>query len=112
VRHVVQRMLTLKGYSVLTAQDGQEALDITRAHAGPIHLLLTDVAMPVMGGRELAERLAPMYPEMRVLFMSGHTEDGMVRRGVRESVINFIQKPFRADQLLYKVRKLLAHSKS
>jgi two-component system cell cycle sensor histidine kinase/response regulator CckA len=111
VRHVVQRMLALKGYSVLTAQDGQEALKVGQDHPAPIHLLLTDVAMPLMGGRELAERLAQVHPEMKVLFMSGHTEDGMVRRGVRESVINFIQKPFRADQLLHKVRKLLSHPK-
>jgi PAS domain S-box-containing protein len=111
VRHVVERMLALKGYTVLSANDGQEALQVGRDHVGPIHLLLTDVAMPVMGGRELAERLAPAHPEMRVLFMSGHTEDGMVRRGVRESVINFIQKPFRAEQLLAKVRKLLTPPK-
>jgi CheY-like chemotaxis protein len=111
VRHVVQRMLTLRGYSVLTARDGQEALQIGQNHPGLIHLLLTDVAMPVMGGRELAERLASAHPEIKVLFMSGHTEDGMVRRGVRESVINFIQKPFRAEQLLHKIRRLLAHPK-
>jgi two-component system cell cycle sensor histidine kinase/response regulator CckA len=111
VRHVVERMLALKGYSVLTAQDGQEALKIGQSHQGPIHLLLTDVAMPVMGGRELAKLLLAVHPQMKVLFMSGHTEDGMLRRGVRESVINFIQKPFKADQLLRKVGKLLADSK-
>ncbi|MHB9075070.1 MAG: hybrid sensor histidine kinase/response regulator [Desulfobaccales bacterium] len=111
VRHVVYRMLTLKGYSVLTAKDGQEALQMGRDHPDPIHLLLTDVAMPVMGGRELAEHLVPVHPEMRVLFMSGHTEDGVVTRGVKESVINFIQKPFRAEQLLSKVRELLAEPK-
>jgi two-component system, cell cycle sensor histidine kinase and response regulator CckA len=64
--------------------------------------------MPVMGGRELAERLTSAHPEMRVLFMSGHTEDGVVRRGIQELVINFIQKPFRADQLLAKIGELLA----
>jgi signal transduction histidine kinase len=111
VRQVVQRMLALKGYSVLTAGDGQEALKISQDHQGPIHLLLSDVAMPVMGGRDLAERLALVHPETKVLFMSGHTEDGMVRRGVLESCINFIQKPFRADQLLSKIRELLAESK-
>jgi DNA-binding NtrC family response regulator len=105
-------MLTLRGYSVLTANDGQEALKMVQEHPGRIYLLLTDVAMPEMGGRELAERLAATHPEMKVLFMSGHTEDGMVRRGVRESVINFIQKPFRADQLLSKVKELLAESTS
>jgi two-component system cell cycle sensor histidine kinase/response regulator CckA len=108
VRHVVQRMLMLKGYTVLAANDGQEALQIVLEHLGPIHLLLTDVAMPVMGGRELAERLTPSHPEMRVLFMSGHTEDGVVRRGIQESIINFIQKPFRADQLLTKIGEMLA----
>jgi two-component system cell cycle sensor histidine kinase/response regulator CckA len=108
VRHVVERILRLKGYSVLTARDGQEALQMGRDHPDPIDLLLTDVAMPVMGGRELAENLVPVHPEMRILFMSGHTEDGVVTRGVKESVINFIQKPFRAEQLLTKVRELLA----
>jgi PAS domain S-box-containing protein len=111
VRHVVHRMLTLKGYSVLIAKDGQEALQIAQDYTDPIHLLLTDVAMPVMGGRELAEHLIPVHPEMRVLFMSGHTEDGVVTRGVKESVINFIQKPFRAEKLLSKVRELLAKPK-
>ena len=111
VRHVVHRMLTLKGYSVLIAKDGQEALRISRDYPDPIHLLLTDVAMPVMGGRELAEQLIPLHPEMRVLFMSGHTEDGVVMRGVKESVLNFIQKPFRAEKLLSKVRELLAKPK-
>ena len=93
MRHVVQRMLALKGYSVLTA-GGQEALKIGQGHPGPIHLLLTDVAMPAMGGRELAERLTPSHPEIKVLFMSGHTEDGMVRRGVQESAINLYSKTF------------------
>jgi two-component system cell cycle sensor histidine kinase/response regulator CckA len=111
VRHVVQSMLALKGYVVLTASDGQEALKIGQSHKGPIHLLLTDVAMPVMGGRELAERLTSSHREMKVLFMSGHTEDGIVRRGIRESAINFIQKPFRADRLLRKVEKLLREEK-
>jgi len=108
VRHVVRRMLAFKGYSVLTAHDGREALEIGQSHPGPINLLLTDVAMPAMGGRELAELLTPVHPEMKVLFMSGHTEDAMLRRGVRESVINFIQKPFRADQLLHKIGEMLA----
>ena len=108
VRHVVQRMLMLQGYTVLAANDGQEALQISQGHPGPINLLLTDVAMPVMGGRELAERLTSAHPEMKVLFMSGHTEDGVVRRGIQESVINFIQKPFRADQLLAKIGEILA----
>ena len=70
VRHVVRRMLMLKGYTVLAANDGQEALQLGLGHSGPIHLLLTDVAMPVMGGRELAECLTPVHPEMKVLFMS------------------------------------------
>jgi FixJ family two-component response regulator len=67
--------------------------------------------MPTMGGRELAEHLTAIHPEMKVLFMSGHTEDGMVRRGVQESVFDFIQKPFRAEHLLSKVRELLAEPK-
>ncbi len=112
VRHVVKRMLAFKGYSVLTARDCREALNIGRSHPEPIHLLLTDVAMPVIGGRELAERLASIHPEMKVLFMSGHTEDAMLRRGVRESAINFIQKPFRTDQLLRKIGEMLAASES
>jgi two-component system, cell cycle sensor histidine kinase and response regulator CckA len=108
VRHVVQRMLELKGYEVLAADDGPGALEISHHHPGAIHLLLTDVAMRVMGGPELARALAAKHPEMKVLFMSGHTEDNTLRRGVRESALNFIQKPFRVDQLLRKVRKVLA----
>jgi two-component system cell cycle sensor histidine kinase/response regulator CckA len=112
VRYVVERMLTLKGYSVLTAHDGKGALKIGQSHPGPIHLLLTDVAMPAMGGRELAEQLSAAHPHMKVLFMSGHSEDGMLRRGIRESTINFIQKPFRTEQLIEKVRELLGDSHS
>ncbi|MFZ5447335.1 MAG: PAS domain S-box protein [Thermodesulfobacteriota bacterium] len=112
VRYVVQRMLALKGYSVLAAHDGQEALKIGQSHPGPIHLLLTDVAMPGIGGLELAKNLTSSHPGMKVLFMSGHTEDGMVQRGVRESVINFIQKPFRTDQLLRKIKELLEEPKT
>jgi PAS domain S-box-containing protein len=111
VRQVVHRMLALKGYMVLTASDGQAALKIGQTHPGPIHLLLTDVAMPGMGGRDLAVQLASAHPEMKVLFMSGHTEDGVVRRGAQESALNFIQKPFRTEQLLQKVRELLAKSR-
>ena len=74
---------------------------------GPIHLLLTDVAMPGMGGRELAEALRPRYPWMRTLFMSGYTDDAVVRHGVLASETAFLQKPFSPSTLAQKVREVL-----
>ena len=108
---MVTTVLQGLGYQVLAAGDGREALRPAEEHEGPIHLLLTDVVMPVMGGRELAERLKQTRPGIRVLFVSGHTDDAIVRHGVLESEVCFLQKPFTPLALVLKLRSLLDSSK-
>jgi PAS domain S-box-containing protein len=107
VRNLVREILTEQGYDVLAAMDGDEALQVAAEHAGPIHVLLTDVVMPGMSGRELAGQLAPMRPETKILYMSGYTEDAVVRRGVHESETEFLQKPFTIEQLARRLRVVL-----
>ena len=84
-----------------------EALLIPGQHKGPIHLLLTDVVMPLMSGREVAEKLAKLHPQIKILYMSGYTDDTVVRHGVLESGMAFLQKPFSPDTLARKVREVL-----
>jgi PAS domain S-box-containing protein len=107
VRNFTRRVLAAHGYTVLTAADGQEALHLAERHAGPIHLLLTDVVMPNMGGRELAERLVAARHEMKVLYLSGYTDDAIVHHGVLEPGIAFLQKPFTLQGLARKLREVL-----
>jgi PAS domain S-box-containing protein len=107
VRNFTRRVLAAHGYTVLTAADGQEALHVAEQHAGPIHLLLTDVVMPNMGGRELAERLVAARHEMKVLYLSGYTDDAIVHHGVLEPGIAFLQKPFTLQGLARKLRDVL-----
>lgn len=107
VRQVARRILERKGYTVKEAGLGTEALLLSGQNSGPIHLLLTDVVMPGMSGRELADRLSLQRPEMKVLYMSGHTENAIVHHGVLDQGIAFIQKPFRHDILAQKVREVL-----
>ena len=107
LREVLQRVLEELGYTVLVARDGEEALVVSARHAGPLHILVTDVVMPNMGGRELALELWKVRKETRVLFMSGYTEDTILHQGLRKSTVGFIGKPFRPDFLASKVREML-----
>jgi CheY-like chemotaxis protein len=107
VRAVVSDVLTQKGYRVLRAPDGQAALEMARAAPGEIHLLVTDIVMPGMTGRELAEALVAARPGVRVLYMSGYTDDAVVRHGVLEEGLPYLQKPFTPSVLATKVREVL-----
>src|SRR6266852_3858298 len=107
VRALVRMILQEKGYTVLECSKGDEALAISEHHQGPIHLMITDVVMPMMSGRELAERLAPLRPDMRVLYMSGYSDDAIVHYGVLEPGIAFLQKPFTGDTLIRKAQEVL-----
>ncbi|MDO8679140.1 MAG: response regulator, partial [Acidobacteriota bacterium] len=107
LRKLATRLLKPAGYTVLGARTGEEALLVLARHDAPVHLLLTDVVMPGMNGRDLAERLAQTHPEMKVLYMSGYTSDTMVRHGVLEAKVPFLNKPFTTAALLRKVREVL-----
>ena len=92
---------------MLVARHSEEAFRVCGRHDGAIHLLITDVVMPGMSGRELAERLASAHPKMKVLYMSGYTDDAVVRHGVLAEGTAFLQKPFTPEVLLGKVRDVL-----
>jgi two-component system, cell cycle sensor histidine kinase and response regulator CckA len=107
LRELAAEVLLTAGYNVLAARNGQEALTLAEQHPGRIDLLLADVVMPHMGGRELAERLKPLRPEARVLFVSGYTDDAVLRHGVFQDEVHFLQKPFSPQDLESKVREVL-----
>jgi PAS domain S-box-containing protein len=107
VRRLARQALEMGGYNVLEAPDGVEGARVAEGHHGPIHLLVTDVVMPGMGGRQLADRLAGQRPGIKALFLSGYTDDAVVRHGVSASEINFLQKPFTPSALRSKVREVL-----
>ena len=107
LRAMVRSVLEKKGYKVLEARHGDDALIVSDQHRGKIDLLLTDVVMPGMSGRELAEQLATMHREMKILYMSGYTDDAIVHHGVLGSDMAFLQKPFTPEGIARKVREVL-----
>jgi two-component system cell cycle sensor histidine kinase/response regulator CckA len=107
LRTLVRRVLEKYGYKVLEAPTGSAASEIAREHAGPIHLLLTDVVLPGGGGRPLADGLLVSRTELRVLFMSGYTEEVIAHRGMITANTAFIHKPFTAEGIVLKVREVL-----
>jgi len=107
VRNLVRRVLEAHGYSVLVAADGPEALRLIESHHEPIHLLVTDVVMPKMSGRQLAERVVSTRRETKVLYLSGYTDDAIVHHGVLAPGIAFLQKPFTPRALARKLREVL-----
>jgi two-component system cell cycle sensor histidine kinase/response regulator CckA len=108
LRGMVRHALSERGYTVLEAADGNAALELSARHPGAVHLLLTDVIMPRLGGRELAGRLTGQRPEMRVLYISGYNETVIAGPDLRDQHAGFLQKPFAIDDLIQKVGKLLA----
>lgn len=112
VRKLIGETLQMQGYQVLEAAGAGEALLISEKYEGPIHLMVTDVVMPLMSGRELAIKLGPIRPATKVIYMSGYTEDTVVHHGVLEPGVDFIQKPFSPDALARKVREVLENTRA
>ena len=108
VRELTVRILQQLGYTILTASSGDEALEISRSHEGAIDVLLTDVVMPNMSGRQLADRLQESRPDAKVLYLSGYTENTVVHHGVLDAGVDFLPKPFSRENLARKLREVLA----
>ncbi|MBZ0255835.1 response regulator, partial [bacterium] len=109
VREMIVATLKRSNYTVITASQGDEALEKMQHQFGRVHLLVTDVVMPGISGRELSRRMLSMYADMRVLFISGYTENSIVQHGILDTGLNFLQKPFTPDVFLKKVRTILDH---
>ena len=107
VRDIARIILCDNGYTVLEAANGEEALDLARSHAGNVSLLLTDMVMPRMGGLELAEKLASLRPDTKILFMSGYPEKAIRRDDILPTGASFLMKPFNSKTLSDKVRGIL-----
>jgi DNA-binding response OmpR family regulator len=112
IRDMVQEFLRRKGYTVLQAVDGNDALRIADEHKNPIHLLITDMIMPNIGGAELANLLMPLRPQMKVLFMSGDPENASLGNGGIDEKVAILQKPFLLDALARKIRSVLEETGS
>jgi DNA-binding NtrC family response regulator len=104
---ITRRMLEKLGYTVLAAITPGEAIAFASEYSQEIHLLITDVIMPEMNGREMAKKILPFYPNLTCLFMSGHTADVIAHHGVLTEGVNFIQKPFNKESLAEKIRQAL-----
>jgi two-component system, cell cycle sensor histidine kinase and response regulator CckA len=107
VRELARQYLEMTGYTVLEAEDGHTALELSGMHSGPIHLLLTDVVMPGISGRELAERISRLRPGIKILYMSGYTDQAVVHHGILENDAVLLQKPFNMGSLASKLREIL-----
>jgi CheY-like chemotaxis protein len=107
VRELLRKVLTEFGYAVLTARHGRDALMMAGERAGEIDLLVTDVVMPEMSGRELAEALRDRRPDLKVLYISGYTDDEVLQRGISGREVAFVRKPFAAEDLMRRVRAML-----
>jgi len=104
---LVRGILQASGYTVLEAGRPHEALEVSKKFEGPIHLLFTDVVMPQMSGREVAERISAARPSTKVLYMSGYTDNAIAHHGVLDPGVPFLQKPFTPQALAHKVREVL-----
>ena len=104
---LAQKVLQSCGYRILSAENGEEALKVGKEHEGQIDLMITDVVMPKMGGKKAVDRLQPLYPQMKVIYMSGYTDNAIVRHGVLAPGLNFLEKPFTPEGLARKVREAL-----
>ena len=108
LRHLASSVLETQGYTVLRAPNGQDALHVAREHKGsPIRLVITDVIMPVMGGNVMAEWLKATYPDLKILFTSGYTDDAIVHHGVLDPGVEFLPKPYTPATIARKVREML-----
>jgi CheY-like chemotaxis protein len=108
VRKFAVEVLRSRGYDVLSSEDAEAALELAERHANPIHLLVTDVVLPGMNGRELARRLKAIRPAMQVLFTSGYNRDVIAEHGILESGTAYLAKPYTPGELAAKVRELLS----
>ena len=108
VRGLVRTVLARQGYQVLVADSPAQALELLASHRGPLDLLLTDLVMPGMNGRQLADQVLVQYPDVKVLFMSGYTDDAAIRHGLIQATVHLLTKPFSPQALIEKVQALLA----
>ena len=110
VRQLAKLILEMQGYEVIDAANGAEAIQAARVHDGPIDLLLSDVVMPDLAGSDLADQIRLVRKDLRVLYMSGYTDDAIIRKGVAAATDAFLQKPFTPSSLTQKVREVLDQS--
>jgi CheY-like chemotaxis protein len=108
VRHLAVNILRSLGYEVLSASNGQDGLHVAQNHKGkPIRLVISDVIMPLMGGKVMAEWLKATFPDLKVLFTSGYTDDAIAQQGVLDAGLEFLPKPYTPSSLAHKVREML-----
>jgi CheY-like chemotaxis protein len=111
VRELISQYLRDMGHTVVEASHGAEALEVARRYQGPLDMLVTDMVMPKMSGRELADRLLEEHPQLKILFISGYTSDTAARHGILEGEMAFLQKPFGLRDLARKIREVLNASR-